>query len=59
MDFRFTAEQEAFRAEVRSFIRAELPKPFTSVTVRPGVGGRSARRHFSATALRLGSSTTF
>ncbi len=26
MDFRFTPEQEAFRAEVRSFIRAELPK---------------------------------
>ena len=26
MDFRFTAEQEEFRGEVRSFIRAEFPK---------------------------------
>jgi hypothetical protein len=26
MDFRFTPEQEAFRSEVRAFIKAELPK---------------------------------
>jgi hypothetical protein len=27
MDFRFTAEQEAFRQEVRAFVRAALPEP--------------------------------
>jgi alkylation response protein AidB-like acyl-CoA dehydrogenase len=27
MDFRFTAEQEAFRQEIRTFLRAALPEP--------------------------------
>ena len=27
MDFRFTAEQEAFRQEIHAFVRAALPKP--------------------------------
>jgi hypothetical protein len=27
MDFRFTAEQEAFRQEIRAFVRAALPEP--------------------------------
>jgi alkylation response protein AidB-like acyl-CoA dehydrogenase len=28
MDFRFTADEEAFREEIRSFVRAELPADF-------------------------------
>jgi hypothetical protein len=27
MDFRFTAEQEAFRQDIQTFLDAELPEP--------------------------------
>ena len=27
MDFRFTTEQEAFRQEIRAFVRTALPEP--------------------------------
>ena len=29
MDFRFTAEQEAFRQEIHAFVREALPEPLT------------------------------
>jgi hypothetical protein len=29
MDFQFTAEQEAFRQEIRAFLREALPEPPT------------------------------
>jgi len=38
MDFRFTPEEEAFRGEIRGFLRDELPADWASVGVAGGLG---------------------
>ena len=38
MDFRFTAEQEAFREEVRAFLREELPPDWEGAAYGEGEG---------------------
>ena len=38
MEFRFTPEQEAFRGEVRTFLKQELPEGYVSIPGAPDEG---------------------
>ena len=46
MDFRFTKEQENFRAEIKAFIETTLTKEFWSAQEAKGGGGRDCRLPF-------------
>jgi alkylation response protein AidB-like acyl-CoA dehydrogenase len=46
MEFRFTPEQEAFRARVRAFIAAELPANWAEISMRGGEPAYAVTRQF-------------
>ena len=54
MDFGFTAEQEAFAAEVRAFLRAHPPESFAEDGMDAGYGSAPTRARSSARSASAG-----